>query len=407
MPRGSKIRLRSDSSSTRLGVLVSGSRTILAIVLIGGCVPSQAAKNSGQAAAGRHIEVDSPTTVVSPNGVTDVETILAEAEIEFASERFEQAAEKFEFVVEVAQKPRERLRGLLGWGTSLDALGRPQEALSVYDRYVAESQEGALRDEIRVRQVRLLTFMEQYRDAAAIAARVSTEQAPLAQIALLSSQALFALSEGRDEDAELSIARGRTVVEGEGYDRLGTVPRDVAALYFALGELRRKKGQAIEFDPLPEDFPAALEARCQWILDAQSAYSQAMRAQDAHWSAMAGVSVGRLYHELHQELMGMPQPMVANTDQRRELFEGALRLRYAILLTKAASMLRATLALRDKDQAHGLWVKRAEETLAEIERAEQEEERAISDLPYTKPQLQQALDDLARRAVTGGSKMTP
>jgi hypothetical protein len=192
------------------------------------------------------------------------------------------------------------------------------------------------------------------------------------------------------------------VIESERYDHLGTLPRDVAALYFALGELRRKKGEAIKFDPMPSDFLQALENRCQWILDAQSAYSQAMRAQDAHWSAMAGVSVGRLYAELHQELTNMPRPGAADSKQRRELFDGALRLRYSILLTKANSMLRATLALRDRDQARGPWVTRAEETLREIEAAEEKEERALSALPYTREQLQQALHDLSERGRASG-----
>ena len=346
----------------------------------------------------KELVVDSPTTVISSERATDVETLLSEAQELLDEERYEEAARRFELVVQAAQKPSERLRGLWGSGTAWDAAGRPKKALAIYDRYVAEAPEGAKRDEIRVRQVRLFTFMEDYQAAARAAARVETEQAPLSKVAILAALALFALEEDRDRDAELAIARARSIIEEEDYDRLGTIPRDVAALYFSLGELRRKKAEAIQFDPMPEDFAAALEARCQWILDAQSAYSQAMRAKDAHWSAMAGVAVGELYRSLHQELMEMPQPVTADTEQRRELFEGALRLRYSILLTKAASMLRATLALREKDQARGVWVHRAEEALLAIEEAQREEEQALSSLPYTKAQLQQALDDLASRA---------
>ncbi len=362
---------------------------------VSACAPSLSPRSSNKI---QHLQVDSPTTVVSADRVTDVETLLVEAQLELESGRYAKAAESFQLVVKVAQKPDERLRGLWGWGTAIDAAGHPNKALGIYDRYVAEAPKGAKRDEILVRQVRVLTFLEEYQRAASLAGQVSTKQSSLAQIAMLSSMALFALSQEREADAELAIGRARSIVEEEGFDRLGVLPRDVAALYFALGELRRKKAEAVVFDPTPQDFRAALEERCQWILDAQSAYSQAMRAKDAHWSAMAGFSVGRLYQDLHQELTNMPRPSTATSVQKRELFDGALRLRYSILLTKAASMLRATLGLRNKDQAQGVWVHRVEDALSEIEAAEQAEEHAIASLPYSRQQLQQALDDLAARA---------
>lgn len=341
--------------------------------------------------------MDTPTVVVTQHEATDVEALLTEAQRELEAGHYETAAQKFEFVVDEAQHPAERARAMLGLGTALDAAGRPEQALVIYERYVTEAPEGSQRDEVRVRLVRLLTYLEKYADAAAIAAQVRTAQAALGDVALLASLALDALAQDRQKDAELAIARGRSVIEAEMFDRLDPIPLDVAALYFALGELRRKRAEEISFDPLPPDFSAALEMRCQWMLDAQSAYSQAMRGRDAHWSAMAGVSVGRLYHELHQELMAMERPSAADTTQRRELFDGALRLRYSILLTKAASMLRATLALQDKDRAPGVWAARAKQTLADIEAAEREEQRALSLLPYSKAQLQQVLDDLAAR----------
>lgn len=359
--------------------------------------------NRGRSAAPPHsalessAEVETSTTVVTQDQATDVEALLLAAQRALDAGRFEEAAGQFEFVVRGAQRPDERLRALLGWGTALDAAGHPEQASGIYERYVKEAPEGPRRDEVRVRQVRILTYLEQYAAAAAVAVQVRTQQAPLGQVAIFASLALDALSQGHDAEAELSVARGRSVVEAEMFDHLDPIPLDVAALYFALGETRRKRAEHITFDPLPPDFSAALEQRCQWMLDAQSAYSQAMRAQDAHWSAMSGVAVGKLYHDLHKELMIMPRPSAADNDQRRELFEGALRLRYSILLTKAASMLRATLALQNKDRAGGAWTSRAEQTLRDIETAEQEEQRALAQLPYTRAQLQQALDGLARR----------
>jgi len=103
--------------------------------------------------------------------------------------------------------------------------------------------------------------------------------------------------------------------------------------------------ERIRFAPVPSDFAAVLEQRCQLLLDAQSAYSDAMRAYDAHWSAMAGFRVGELYQKLHEELMQVPAPKSADSAGKRQLFEGAMRLRYSILLDKAKAMMDHTVAM--------------------------------------------------------------
>ena len=82
---------------------------------------------------------------------------------------------------------------------------------------------------------------------------------------------------------------------------------------FALGEVRRLKSERISFTPLPPNFTDVLEQRCQALLDAQAAYTDAMRGYDAHWSAMAGYRVGQLYQRLHAEVMQIPPTAQAKT----------------------------------------------------------------------------------------------
>ncbi|HEY3234687.1 MAG TPA: hypothetical protein VGJ84_08215 [Polyangiaceae bacterium] len=41
-----------------------------------------------------------------------------------------------------------------------------------------------------------------------------------------------------------------------------------------------------------------------------------MRAYDAHWSAMAGYPVGDLYESSHRDLMQVPAPFAADTNER-------------------------------------------------------------------------------------------
>ena len=84
--------------------------------------------------------------------------------------------------------------------------------------------------------------------------------------------------------------------------------------------------------------------------------------------------------------------------EKKQLFEGAIRLRYSILLRKAVSMMRATVAMLERTDHETRWREKAEEALREIEEAQMEEEAAIDALPYSREQLQQVLDEMAQKA---------
>jgi hypothetical protein len=112
---------------------------------------------------------------------------------------------------------------------------------------------------------------------------------------------------------------------------------------------------------------------------------------------MAGYRVGELYERLHEELMRIPPPR-ATTPREQRLFEGAMRLRYSVLLGKAAGMLDHTLAMAVRTGEDSEWVRRTERARAALARASAEEQAALDRLPFTREDLQRALDDLEARA---------
>ncbi len=128
-----------------------------------------------------------------------------------------------------------------------------------------------------------------------------------------------------------------------------------------------------------------------------------MRAKDAHWSAMAGFRVGELYQKLHEDLMAIPQPK-ADTDKKKQLFEGAMRLCYSILLDKALAMMEHTLSMSARTGEKSSWVEKAEDAKDKLKKAQKAEQAAIDRLPYTRAELQAALDDLAQKAVEKDKK---
>jgi tetratricopeptide (TPR) repeat protein len=255
-----------------------------------------------------------------------------------------------------------------------------------------------------LRTIRLLTFLERWQRANDAADRLLTRYAdlrPIEKIVALGAKGLYLVSLGDADKATFQIEKARSIVEDHRLDASGKISRDLAQLYFALGEARRIRGEKIVFDPLPADFAQVLEQRSQLLLDAQSAYSDAMRAYDAHWSAMAGYRVGELYQRLHADLMNVPRPKGADTEARQQLFEGAMRLRYSVLLDKGLAMMDHTIKMAERTGERSLWIERARAAKRTLERARQVEDAALDRLPYTRAELRQALDDLAAKKSGG------
>jgi hypothetical protein len=196
-------------------------------------------------------------------------------------------------------------------------------------------------------------------------------------------------------------------VERLGLHHGGEVHRDVAQLYFALGELRRMRAEGLVLTGDVASFGETLERRCQLLLDAQSAYSDVMRAHDAHWSAKAGYRVGELYQRLHSDVMAMRRPEVAQEGSEALLFEGAMRLRYSVLLTKGSRMMAHTLAMAERTGESSGWVVRAREARDALEEARRIEDEAIDALPHSREELSAALADLTRRTERKGSSAGP
>jgi hypothetical protein len=114
---------------------------------------------------------------------------------------------------------------------------------------------------------------------------------------------------------------------------------------------------------------------------------------------MAGFRIGELYQSLHRDVMQLKPPAAADSQRRRQLFEGALRLRYSVLLGKALGMMKHTLAMARRTGERSPWVARAEQARSDIERAQVAEQEALDRLPYTRAELQAALDRLTQGRV--------
>lgn len=343
-----------------------------------------------------------PATIVTPGGAIDVLELFVEGQTSLRQGRPAEAATLFDQIVHHDPGGPFAERALFQGALAHEATGDLEAAALRFEQLVSRYPESARSAESLVRSMRVRLHLEQWQRAAEsghLLLQRHPRAAAGARIIAHASRALGLLAAERLSEAEYSVAKGMEIVDALELDRAGRIPRDLAHLYFALGEARRQRGEAVRLNGKVQEFAAQLEQRCQWLLSAQSAYSDVMRAYDAHWSTIAGFRVGQLYERLHTELMTVPLPR-AGTPREQQLFEGAMRLRYSVLLNKASSMLDHTLAMARRTGEGSEWVTRTEQSRRELTRAMAEEQQALDRLPFSRADLQRALDDLAARAAS-------
>ena len=341
--------------------------------------------------------------VITPHQTTSIDELYEEARTSLDAQEYATAWQKFDRVYQLDPRGPRAEQALFFAGTASDLGSEPVRALRTYESFASLFPDAPLAREALLRSVRLYVFLEQWERAGVVADRVQArydDLRPFEWITLHGAKALSLVARGEDQKASYYVEKARTIIEENGFDAAGQVPRDLAQVYYALGEIRRLRAERIKFVPVPANFGQVLEERCQLLLNAQSSYSDAMRAHDAHWSAMAGFRVGELYQRLHEDLMQVPAPTAADSQSRELLFEGAMRLRYSILLEKAQSMMDHTLKMAARTNEKSAWVARAERALHDLEQAVVREHAALNALPYTRLELQQALDDLAARSTS-------
>jgi tetratricopeptide (TPR) repeat protein len=212
------------------------------------------------------------------------------------------------------------------------------------------------------------------------------------------ARALSLVSLGQVDKAARPLEQARNLIERNHLGESGAAPYEITIVSYALGEIRRAQGELIKFEPPPPNFGEAFERRAQLVLDAQSAYADAMRTKDPAWATMAGYRVGQLYRALHRDVMAARFPTnVAKTPRDQQLFEGAMRVRYRVLLRKGLAMLDSTVRMNERVGLQGVWGDRAKEAKAELERSLEAENQAIAKMPVPEAELQKQLDLLQEK----------
>ena len=264
------------------------------------------------------------------------------------------------------------------------------------------SSDAGIRREAQLRQADVATFTGNLQDLEAAEAQLSAFPASdtLFRVALYAVRGRKALVAGDDAKAMHQVQDGLELAEKAKFGDAGAPPTAVTALRFLLGEVRRTRGERILFDgATPEEFMPKLEARCGLMMDAQRAYTDAIRGQDIRWAGLAGYTIGEVYSKLHADVMRVPSSKRANTDEKKQLHYAMMHVRYRVLLEKGLDMMDRTIELADKSKEKADWAAKAKEARDSIARAIEEEKRALAGMPYSEEEVAKALDILKRKAI--------
>jgi hypothetical protein len=360
------------------------------------------------------VEAAPPPVVVADRQVitqdkgTSVPELRRQGKVALREQRWKDAAEDFRTLIaaaRVAEDPSLPLY-LMDVGLAEEGLG---ERVHARDSYVEIVQRFGASTDARTALLRIIAlddYLEEWIPLGEVASTLlaRSDLDGIDRLTGLGARALSHVEAGDDGPAMRDVQEGLDIVDQQGFGATGRLPNGAAQLRFALAEIRRVRSERQSLVPVTPDFLAKMEARCQGLLDAQSAYTDAMRAMEPHWTAMSAVRIGFMYAKLHRDLMAIPPTPQAKSHAQKDLFFAMMHVRYRVLLEKGLEMMKRTAALATQTTEAGPWIEQARAAEVEMTQAIDEEKAAIAKLPYTEATIQAALDDLEKKTLAKQAK---
>jgi len=345
-------------------------------------------------------EVHASNQIIATRVEGTAKELLEKGERALLAQHWQEAVDAFEAVLAGDPQAANDPQVLYDLAVAYEGLGEREKARARYRDVVRRFPNDANARNALVREVSLDAYLEDWaalgEAGATILARKDLDAAE--RILGLGARALSRVQAGDETGASRDVHEGLNLIEEHRYGATGQLPVAAAMIHFANGELRRLRSEKISLNPPGADFLTKLETRCMHLLEAQSAYAEAIRSIDPHWAAMSGFKVGEMYRSLHHDLMMIPPTEKAKTERDKQLFYGIMHVRYRVLLEKGLEMMKRTLALGEKTGVATAWMKRAESAKGEMEQALEAERATIAKMPFTEEELQKALEIMKKHA---------
>lgn len=322
------------------------------------------------------------------------------------AQQWQEAVDAFETLLAGDPASNDDPQVLFDLGVAYEGLGQREKARERYREVTRRFESHGLASGALAREVSLDAYLEDWTALGDVGHRILARKDldPATRMLGLGSRGLARIQAGEENAASHDIQEGLDLVDEHRYGATGQLPVAAAMLKFAHGELREFRSEKIVLDPPGPDFVLKLEMRCQGLLDAQSAYADAIRSVDPLWAAMSGFRVGEMYRKLHGELMRIPPTDKAKTESDKQLFYGIMHVRYRTLLEKGIEMMKRTLGLGERTGAASQWMVRAQDAKDVMEKALEEEKKTIAGFPFTEAEIEKALQVMKKNAEAAAAK---
>ncbi|HLK40192.1 MAG TPA: hypothetical protein VKU41_25730 [Polyangiaceae bacterium] len=370
-------------------------------ILVALCLVGCAASPAPPPATPPPTRVDAQARIVTADEVATEAELAERGERALMEQRWQDAATAYDTLFRADPSSPRAAEYEFDLGLALEGMQERAKARDAFLDLSRRFPEGPKARAALVRAATLDAFLEDWTALGAIGeallARPDLEDVD--RIVALGSRGLARVESGDDMAASTDIHDGLDLADQRHYGERDVLPVAVAQLRFALGELRRVRSERIRFDPLPADFLDKLEERCAGLLEAQTAYAQAVRSIDPHWAAMSGYRVGEMYRVLHRDLVRIPPPPTSKTERQKQIFFAFMHVRYRVLLEKGLREMEQTLALGERTSDSSSWIDRARAAKDEMQVALDDERAQLEKMPFTEAEVKKALELLQKKTL--------
>jgi hypothetical protein len=341
-------------------------------------------------------KITASNAIITPTEAATENELARRGEKALLEQRWQDAIDAYALLVKAVPDGPNAPSYALDLAMGYDGLEQRDKARDTYFDLARRFPASPMARTALVRVATLDAFLEQWpalgEVADAILARTDIDDVD--RMMALGARGLSKAETGKTAAARTDILDGLELAEKTHYLARDILPVAIAQLRFANGEVKRIDSEQIKFDPLPADFPTAIEQRCTGLLLAQWEYAEAVHASDPHWATMAGYRVGEMYRTLHADLAAIQPPKTANTEHLRQEFYAFMHIRYRVLLDKGMKQLDETLKFAERNNDTSVWVKRAQEARHEMQVALDDEKATIATFPFTEAEVEASLKQL-------------
>lgn len=311
----------------------------------------------------------------------DDRAVLERASAAYDAGRYDEALAWYDLLVDAFPASSLRPLAVYNGALALEATQRYEAALERFRAFLAIAPRPRDAVDARFHSGACLESLRRWDEAAAEFSALLDGPLPPADRLEAGARAGWALVNAGD------FGRAERLLEGalatwRGDEQLRAVPtRSWAALAsFALGEIDRHLAARVPLRPPQEQLTRDLRDKADLFVRAEDRYLETLPFQHPTWSVAAGYRLGRLYEQLHADLLAAELPPELVTVAQREEYVDALRGRVIQLVEKAHIAYERTVQLSERmGVADDEWGRRAARRLVRLDALLREERRATAE----------------------------